>query len=378
MALAAASVLSAGLGSVHAFSLFLEPLEAVFGATRASVSLTYSLALVSLTVLVLTGHKFYGWRRPPVLALLAGFGAALGTGIAAVAPALWTVWLGYGVVFGAANGLGYGFGLQIAARANPGREGFAMGVVTAAYALGAAVAPGLIEPMLDWGGFTPAMGSLALALALIGAVSAWMFHLSAVRWEETTQALGPIPRHGIPLLWLGYGAGVAAGLMAIGHAAGLASVAGVAAVWAAPAIIAVCNLTGSLAAGQLMDRWSPRGLLGVLPLISVLALGALALRAAPMTTLIGLGAVGFAYGGIIAAYPAAIAKRFGAAGPAVYGRVFTAWGAAGLAAPWLAGAIYDRAGEYSAALWVAAALGLLSAGMAALRATPLTRPPAPP
>ena len=166
--------------------------------------------------------------------------------------------------------------------------------------------------------------------------------------------------------------------MAIGHAAGLASVAGVAAAWVAPAIIAVCNLTGSLAAGQLMDRWSPRWLLGALPLLSVLALGALALRAAPMTTLIGLGVVGFAYGGIIAAYPAAIAKRFGAAGPAVYGRVFTAWGAAGLAAPWLAGAIYDRAGEYNAALWVAAALGVLSAGMAALRATPLTRPPAPP
>lgn len=50
--------------------------------------------------------------------------------------------------------------------------------------------------------------------------------------------------------------------------------------------------------------------------------------------------VGFAYGGIIATYPAAIAILFpGEDGPLAYGRIFTAWGTAGLLAPWLAGQI---------------------------------------
>jgi MFS family permease len=103
-----------------------------------------------------------------------------------------------------------------------------------------------------------------------------------------------------------------------------------------------------------------------LPLISAAALLALAGIGGPALVLVCLGAVGFAYGAIIAAYPAAIAKLFGPADSTrAYGRVFTAWGAAGLAAPWLAGVLFDRSGGYGAALGVAAGLGLVSAVAAA-------------
>ena len=42
----------------------------------------------------------------------------------------------------------------------------------------------------------------------------------------------------------------------------------------------------------------------------------------------------------------------------IYGRVFTAWGAAGLLGPWLAGVLFDLSGDYRIALLVAAAIGL--------------------
>ena len=72
--------------------------------------------------------------------------------------------------------------------------------------------------------------------------------------------------------------------------------------------------------------------------------------------------VGFAYGAIIAVYPAAVTAHYGAARSArVYGRVFTAWGLAGLAGPWLAGALYDLSGTYSVALGLAALAGVVSA-----------------
>ena len=81
-------------------------------------------------------------------------------------------------------------------------------------------------------------------------------------------------------------------------------------------------------------------ILTTLPVIGATAL--LALAVLPEQTLVLLGVVGFAYGGTIATYPAAIANLFpGEDGPRAYGRVFTAWGAAGLVAPWLAGQIYD-------------------------------------
>jgi OFA family oxalate/formate antiporter-like MFS transporter len=74
-----------------------------------------------------------------------------------------------------------------------------------------------------------------------------------------------------------------------------------------------------------------------------------------------LAVVGFSYGGIIAAYPAVIAKIFGAANSSrIYGRVFTAWGCAGIFAPWLAGILFDRTHSYQLALWMAALLGVIS------------------
>lgn len=113
--LVAASILAAVLGSVHAFSVFLAPLEAGFGASRAAVSLTYSLALVALTLAVLLGHRIYARWRASTFVTGVALIAAAGALIAAYSPTLTILWIGYGVLFGAANGLGYGFGLQIAA-----------------------------------------------------------------------------------------------------------------------------------------------------------------------------------------------------------------------------------------------------------------------
>jgi len=257
-----------------------------------------------------------------------------------------------------ANGLGYGFGLQYAARAMPGREEWAMGVVTAAYALGAVVAPLGFERALEASGFAMAMVCLAGVVLAASLLAAVLVAGAGVRYEaETVKPGKPLPGARIVLLWVGYGTGVAAGLMAIGHAAAIADLAGVTP-WLAPAVLAGANLSGSLLAGSLADRLLMRVLLSALPALTSVSLAGLVLVSGQ--TLLFLGLIGFAYGGTIAAYPAAIAKEFGADGPRAYGRVFTAWGTAGLFAPWLAGQIFDWSGRYDTAIWVACGLGLLS------------------
>ena len=361
LVLIATALVAAVLGSIHAFSVFLSPLEAAFDQARATVSLTYSFALVALTLAVTFGPAIYTRLPPAPLVLLATGLAAAGAIFAGFASGMTGIWLGYSLAFGAANGLGYGFGLQYAAQAMPHRAGWAMGVVTAAYALGAALSPLLFTRALAIGGFPAAMSGLAAALIAAGAVAALLIRKSRVTYApnsgDTRTDAPPAPP--ITTLWIAYGAGVAAGLMAIGHAAGLAEARGFQG-WTAPAILAICNLTGSLVAGTLMDRLPPRHLLAGLALLSALALCMLALSNS--LTLAALGGVGFAYGGTIAAYPAAIAARYpGALGPKVYGKVFTAWGTAGLAAPWLAGRIFDATEGYGPALWIAAGLALLSA-----------------
>lgn len=366
--LVAAAALAVVLGSIHAFSVLLIPLETLFEVSRASVSATYSLALGALTLSVLWGHRIFAIWSADRFVLGIGLLSAAGAWVAAMAGSLPVVWIGYSLLFGGANGLGYGFGLQIAAQANTGREGKAMGTVTAAYALGATVAPALFSYAVTSGGFHLAMLGLAVAILVAASASAALLKISGFKFQvnEDSGTAPPLPPDGLALLWVAYGSGVSGGLMIIGHAAGIASAQRLeAASWIAPAVISVSNLAGSLIVGRLMDHFSARWLLSAFPFISAISVGALALTPSPAVMLACFAGVGFTYGGIIAAYPATIAKVFGAkSSPQIYGRVFTAWGLAGLVAPWLAGKFFAVTGNYSTALWVAAVLATISSGAA--------------
>ena len=361
IALIAASLVSMVLGSIHAFSVFLEPLETLFGSSRAAATLVYSFGLVFLTTAVLFGPVVYSRLKPATIYVLVAFLGALGTGLASIADGFLLVWIGYSLIFGTANGLGYGFGLQFAARANPDQMGLAMGVVTAAYALGAVLAPYGFVVALAFGGFFSAMIALGSVIFLVSMCAAFLIARTGLRYNnaQTESSVSRFLPGRIAAIWIAYGSGVAAGLMAIGHAAGIASTSGFSG-WIAAATIAGCNLVGSLICGWLSDRVSHRSILTSLPLLGATAL--LAISVFPGQTLSLLGVVGFVYGGTIATYPVVIANLFpGEDGPRAYGRVFTAWGTAGLLAPWFAGQIYDWDGEYNAALWVAAGLAILSA-----------------
>ena len=367
----AASVLSAVLGSVHGFSVFLVFLENAFDVNRASASLTYSLALVFLTLAVLYGHRFYGRASPPKFALGVCLLAAAGAVMAAFAPNLWMVWFGYSLIFGTANGLGYGYALQLAGQALPERKGFAMGVVTAAYGIGAAGAPIGFAFAMNVGEFFAAMMSLACVLVITGLVTAILLGKSGARFktsiQEDTNKTGATPLQTV-WLWVGFGTGVAAGLMAIGHAAPIAQSLGMSksVAVAAPALISLCIIPGAFLAGWLVDHLKPKSILFSLPLLSAAALLLLTQSSGVITLFSCLMIVGFAYGALIAVYPAIISHAFGAiAGIRIYGRVFTAWGSAGLAAPWFAGFLFDLNGNYSLALLIAGAFAVLSSLMAA-------------
>lgn len=373
LVLAAAMVLTLALGSVHAFSVFLHPMEQAYAASRAEVSFTYSLALVSLTLAVLAGHRVFGLLPPAAFAFAACAAAAVGCMVASFASSLWGVWLGYSILFGAANGFGYGYALQIAAQANPHRKAFAMGITTAAYALGAAVFPEILDRALSASGIALALQILALVIFLAGAVAAGLMHLARAHFETSTRSQAPPDTKSssrlMAHLWLAYGAGVSAGLMVIGHATGLATKAGAPAhlIVLAPIFVAIGNMTGGVLAGWATDKAGSRSVLTTLPLLTLCGLATLLLSSNATAALMALGVIGFAYGAIIAVYPAVISYVFGTVqGIKAYGRVFTAWGTAGLLFPWLAGYLFDRTESYTAVLSVAAMISAVSAVFAYL------------
>ena len=121
----AAALLMGALGTFHAWSVLVDPLQDALGVSRSTVSAVYALATAVFAASMLlepAAHR----RLPavasgPASALLAAAGLAL-----CAVPAAGAVFVGYGVLFAAANGLGYGLAVHIAA--TTGRTGASAGL----------------------------------------------------------------------------------------------------------------------------------------------------------------------------------------------------------------------------------------------------------
>ena len=172
LTIAASSAVSAVLGTIHAFSVFIAQWESLPGADRASVSLIYSAALVSLTVSVLFGYRLYQRLPPFALFTIVGVLAALGLLLSARSSSLLSLYVTYGLIFGGANGLGYGYALQLSGQAAPSNRGLAMGLVTAFYAVGATAAPFMFVSLIDLGGNALALQVMSAIVLFVSIVAA--------------------------------------------------------------------------------------------------------------------------------------------------------------------------------------------------------------
>lgn len=374
--LSGALLLSVAFGALHAFGVLLEPLQARFDAGRAAISLGYSLAIASLTFGVFLSARLAAWSaaRRAFLFALAGAG---GLALAASGRGLGTFFIGYGLVFGLSNGLAYALFIDRAAAAAPDRRGFAIGAATATYGLGAVLFSQLLVPIANHGAPLAALWLMAAATMLAGGGAMLLFaEPSAAPGAAAAAAqAAPIPpasdppastRPGLFGLWLAYFLGAFGGLMVIAHAMTILSARGAGAELAAlaPALNAAGNVVGSILGGLQADRVAAGRALGAPLLLTAASLGALLALPSGGAALILLTLCGCGYGALIAAVPLVIRKSHGDGFAAAFGRVFSAWGLAGLCGPLAAGALYDWRGSYDLAIAVA-----LACALAALWAT---------
>ena len=356
------------LGSVHAWSVFLVPLEQNLDLPRSQISLIYSWALVAITVSVLFGYRIYArWPAWSLIGLTC-LVAAAGLYLAAQAQGWWQLFIGYSLMFGLANGVGYGFSLQLVGRVLPEFKGFAMGAVTASYALGSILFAKIFAWRIETLAVDAALLALMYAVLLLGGIAVGLMLFARASYGGS-EKLADGQRHWPKVMqfWFAYMSSVFSGLMAIGHAAGIVLWKGLDSGQATlgAMMIGVGSALGGFLAGWLIDRWPVTRFLVGLPLLASAALLLISPASGGFAVIALLSIIGFSYGSIIAVYPVAISNYFAEAGPRVYGQVFTAWGFAGLVAPWTAGLIFDWSGGYAQALVVAAVIAGLSALAAA-------------
>jgi len=353
-------------GSIHSFSVYLMPLEQILELPRAQISLFYSLALVCLTLSVLLGYKIYDFFSPATMIVGASLFAGSGLALASMGESWTTIFIGYSLISGTANGIGYGYVLQLVGRALPDFKAFSMAAVTAAYAIGATLFSLILAKLIQFYSLAFALNVLALCFILCGILSGTIMKLLGVIYT-VTDAVKSAPASGgssIKLLWISYGASVFAGLMAIGHAAGIVESVGgqySVAIWGA-IFIGVGSAVGGFLVGWRVNQSNFSLYLIGLPISSAVFLLMLVASTNATSAIILLALIGFSYGSIIAVYPYAVAVYYGdVAGPKIYGQVFTAWGFAGLTGPWVAGKLFDVSQQYALPLMIAAALAVISA-----------------
>ena len=366
LAIIACLLITFSMGSLHAFSTLIENIELQTAVGRMASSLVYSTAIVNVTIAVFFGHIIY--RRLSSLSIIGLIAILPIIGIFIVNTESWIGWItGYGVFFGLASGLGYGFSLYAVSNITPKEKlGLALGSVTASYAFGALIFSLLYPIFIDQFNFKAGYSIGVILISTLTLVALILFLSSKIQLTANSTKKHEIQstNPGFIRLWFGYYFGVFAGLLAIGHAVPIIKNVGGSTTIAITSI-SLMSLGSGLAgiySGFLADRFGCKNPLILILMTSAFSLAILTIFINVKLTLFLITLVATLYGAIIAIYPTLVAKLFGLEKSAwAYGRIFTAWGFAGLTAPSIAGFFYDYSDNYSSSLLLAAILATLAA-----------------
>jgi OFA family oxalate/formate antiporter-like MFS transporter len=367
--LAASTALNAPIGSLYAFSVFLQPLEALLGLTRADLAFVFALAAAAFGAGMMVAPSLYGVASTPLLVTACALANALGLALAATAGGLTQLAIGYGVLFGLGGGAAYILVQQMVNLAVTRRQGLVNGYIVSLLPAGAMIA----APLFGWGirafGVRATLGGFAAVLAITGFVSAWLLaHAGVAVAAETgrvTLGEGERRRAVFWQLSIVFFLAASAGLMVLSQAAGIIAAYGGA---AALAVYGTTFITATIAASRLGGGWMVDWL--AIPSVAAgahtVALAgnvALTLWPGPLVSVFSLALVGMGYGVISGVTAAAVAVYWRRA---LYGRVasrvYIAWAAAAIVLPIVAGRLFDVTHGYGAAVLIAAganALGIL-------------------
>jgi MFS transporter, OFA family, oxalate/formate antiporter len=366
-ALAAAVLTMFSIGALYAWSVFVEPLQNLLGQSRASISAVFSIANVGFMFGLLMGplvRQHYGRSFAAALAFLLASG---GIGLSGLWQSVWAMWIGFGALFGIANGIGYVLSLELAQTAMPHKPGLASGIAVTTYTLGAMV----FAPLFGWGIVRagPLNTLLATAAFMIlagGAIFALLLG-SEPAPELDTRIAAPRERQKslvFWLLWCGFLFGSLAGLLVLSHAAAIAQSVGGSAELSAltVSVVAASNSIGRLAGGWAGDKGVSARQTSVLQILAGFGVLLALILPDPIVVAAGLALVGVGYGWMAGAYPVIVTKLYGMANMStVYARLNTAWGIAGMTASYMGGFLFDAFGNYRLALASTAATALCAA-----------------
>lgn len=380
----AAVVMQLCLGTVYAWSVFRKPLMAAHGWTETATQVTFMICIGTIGICAALGGAFVDKKGPRIVATVGGILFGLGTMLAGLADYtgnIFMLYLGFGLIGGAGNGLAYVVPIATLIRWFPDKRGLVTGLAVMGFGAGAffmgQIAPTMINQI-----------SIAKTWFIFGAVFLVLTVAMAQFFKNPPP--GWLPQGFVPkaagvstvasswtfpeafstrqwwMLWTIFFLNISAGVGLLSQLSPLAQEIQKDII-SDPAKLAVAGgLVVSFAslfngAGRLFWAWLSDGIGRKTVFIIMFISGALLYVALPHIGQVTVFTVVACYllacyGGGFAVMPAFVADSFGPAHVGrIYGAILTAWGAAGVVGP----LVFAR--FKSSAIYVAA--GMLMVGL---------------
>jgi MFS transporter, OFA family, oxalate/formate antiporter len=368
----AATVLNLPLGSLYAFSIFLQPLERALGVTRAELSFVFGLATVGFIVGMNLAPTLFRLLSPARIVLACAASNTAGLALSAAATDVWQLALGYGVLFGLGGGVAYitvQQGVNLAVRS---RLGLLNGYIVSLYPAGAMLAAPIFGGAIALWGLRPTLAGLAAALGATGLAAAWLVVRSGMTLPRPAKGATAAPAERRLLvfwrLWFVFFLAAAAGLTVLSQAAGMIAAYGGSATLAlfATTYITGCIAAARLAGGWLIDRFAAPFVMAGAHAFALAGDLALTLWPGPLVAVFTLAMVGMGYGVVSGSTAAAVTVYWSIQ---AYGRIasrlYIAWCVAAISLPIAAGRLFDLTGDYRTAVLIAGGGNLLGVAIAA-------------
>ncbi len=368
------------LGLLYSFGVFLKPLSAEFGWTRAMTSGAYSMGLLITGLLYMVTGRLNDRFGPRIVITACGFLLGLGYLLMSQISALWQLYLFWGVIV--AMGLSGGFVpmTSTVARWFVQRRGVMTGIVTAGVGAGTMIVPPVASWLISSYGWRTAflvIGIIALVLLMLAAqflkrdpskTGQLPYGENEVKPENSiSEAKGFSFREAVHtqqfrMVWTIYFFfGVSLGTVMV-HIVPHATDLGISVMIAANilAIIGGLNIVGRIGIGSVSDRAGRKSSLIIGFVLFLVAL--LWLQLARELWMLYLFAIifGFGMGGVVALQSPVAAELFGLrAHGAILGAVVFGTATGGAIGSLLAGRIFDITGGYYLAFLVCAVLAIV-------------------
>jgi OFA family oxalate/formate antiporter-like MFS transporter len=380
-----AFIMQLALGSVYAWSVFLNSVIASYHVSRLQANLTFSIVLLALGITAGFGGYLNNRFGPRVIATLGGILYGLGVILAAfTAPHIFLLYLTFGIIGGIGVGLGYIVALAMLIKWFPDRRGFITGLAVAGFGGGALITSPVAAALIKSVGVGSTFLYLGIAYLVVIVIVAQFFRtapegyapsgwtpsarqqMDRSRREYTLSEALRLPRWYV--LWLILALNVTAGAAVISVASPMAQkFTGVDVVTAALLVSVIGIFNG---AGRLFWGWLSDGITRPFAFLSMFIIQAIVFVILPSITsfvvlLIPVSIIALCYGGGFGTMPAFAADFFGAKNAGtIYGAMLTAWSAGGIVGPILITSFgTTKNPNYATPLYIIAGIMLVSVAL---------------